>query len=219
MLNIALVDDHTLFRRSLSLLIRPFRGMKVVLEAENGEDFLEQLKEKMVDIVLLDIQMPKLDGFQTCKILHERYPNIKILIVSQLTTRECIHKVMELGAHGYFPKNADPEELETAIRSLEDKGFYYGQKLSEVMREALIWEKQHPPEQDFKGISLSEREVEIVKMVCREMNSGEIAELLCINRRTVEGHRTHIMQKTRSKNFIGVILFALRNHYFEIQDL
>jgi DNA-binding NarL/FixJ family response regulator len=219
MLRIGLVDDHKLFRKSLSLLINSFEDMEVVLEAEDGEEFMQKIYDNPIDIVLLDIQMPKMNGFEVCKILHKKFKKVKILIVSQLTTKECIHKVMELGAHGYFPKNADPDQLETAINSLESVGFYYGMELGLVMKEALLWEKNNPDKAAVSETSLTDREIQIVKMACLEKNSSEIAKALFITVRTVETHRTKIMQKTNSKNFIGVILFAMKYQYLHINDL
>lgn len=140
MLRIGIVDDHLLFRKSMTLLINSFEGMRVVIDAENGKQFLGQLSTNVIDVVLLDIQMPVMDGYETCKLLLSRFPEVKILIISQLTSRESIHKIMELGAHGYFTKNTNPEQLELAIRSMHEEGFYFGLELGTVIKEALLWE-------------------------------------------------------------------------------
>lgn len=107
-MNIAIVDDHQLFRKSLVLLVNTFEGVEVVLQAGNGKDFLEQLPGSAVELVLLDIQMPEMDGFETCKILREEYPEMYILIISQLTTKESIHKVMEMGVMVFSLKTLIP---------------------------------------------------------------------------------------------------------------
>ncbi|HLA55574.1 MAG TPA: response regulator transcription factor [Flavobacterium sp.] len=223
MLKIGIVDDHLLFRKSLALLINSFDGMEMAIDAENGRVFLDRLKSTPIDLVLLDIQMPEMDGFETCKILRKSYPDIKILIVSQLTTKESIHKIMELGACGYFTKNSDPEQLEFAIRSLQKSGFYFGQELGTVLREAILWEKQQNTSTAQKNIgndiSLSTRELEIIIMASKAYSSNEIADHLCLAIRTVETHRKRIMEKTKSKNFIGVVLYALRHNYLTIDDL
>jgi two-component system response regulator DegU len=219
MIRIAIVDDHQLFRKSLSLLISTFDSIHVAIEASNGKEFINALEETTVDLVLLDIQMPELDGYETCKILHELHPNIKILIVSQLTTKESIHKIMDLGAHGYFTKNSNPDQLEFAIKSLSDKGFYFGMELGEVLREAILWEKKAPKKAIDSTVFLSKRELEIIAMASHELNSAEIADRLCINIRTVETHRKRAMEKTHAKNFIGVILFALKHNYILLDDL
>ena len=219
MLRIAIVDDHQLFRKSLSLLISTFDGIQVVIEANNGKEFIETLEDTPIDLVLLDIQMPEMDGYETCKILHELHPDIKILIVSQLTTKESIHKIMDLGAHGYFTKNSNPDQLEFAIKSLSDKGFYFGMELGEVLREAILWEKKATKKVIDSTVFLSKRELEIISMASQELSSAEIADKLCINIRTVETHRKRVMEKTHAKNFIGVVLFALKHNYILLDDL
>jgi two-component system response regulator DegU len=142
MLKIGIVDDHQLFRKGLALLVNSFKDAEVALEAGNGKELLDLLETITIDILLLDIQMPEMDGYETCTIVRERYPNIKVLIVSQLTTREAVHKIMEFGAHGFFSKNSDPYQLEHAILSINDKDFYFGKELGTIIREAILWEKK-----------------------------------------------------------------------------
>lgn len=219
LIRVGIVDDHLLFRKSMTLLIDSYEGMKIVIDAENGRLFLNKLAHHSVDVVLLDIQMPVMDGYETCKQLLSRFPEVKILIVSQLSSRESIHKIMEIGAHGYFTKNSNPEQLELAIRSVHEEGFYFGIELGSVIKEAMLWEKKHPIKITTPRDLLSERELQIIKMICKEMKSKEIAEKLFINIRTVESHRKHIMDKTKAKNFIGVILYALKNQIISIDEL
>ena len=219
MLRIGIVDDHLLFRKSMTLLINSFEGMRVVIDAENGKQFLGQLSSNVIDVVLLDIQMPVMDGYETCKLLLSRFPEIKILIISQLTSRESIHKIMELGAHGYFTKNTNPEQLELAIRSMHEEGFYFGLELGTVIKEALLWEVKNPVDVVNVRDLFSDRELQIIRMICKEMKSKEIADKLFINIRTVESHRKHVMEKSNSKNFIGVILFALKNGILTLEEL
>jgi hypothetical protein len=218
-LRVGIVDDHKLFRKSLSFLINSFENTNVVLEAQNGLDLLDQIQDHTLDLLLLDIQMPGMDGFETCEHIRKHYPEMKVLIVSQLTTKESIHKVMELGAHGFFTKNSEPEQLENAIKSIRDKDFYFGQELGMVLREAILWEKNNKPKIMASSITISDREMDVIRMACKELSSIEIADRLHINVRTVETHRKRIMEKTNSKNFIGVILFALRHQLISIEEL
>lgn len=218
MLRIGIVDDHQLFRKSLAYLISTFQNVEVVLEAENGIKLFEILPLVKVDLLLLDIQMPEMDGFETCQILKKKYPKIKILIVSQLSSKESIHKVMEFGVNGFFTKNSDPEQLELAIRNIQKNDFYFGQELGMVLREAILWEKSNTTKRNLPLVTLSGREIDVIQMACKEFNSIEIADKLCINVRTVETHRRRMMDKTNSKNFIGVILFAIKNNYVSIDN-
>jgi DNA-binding NarL/FixJ family response regulator len=219
MTRIAIADDHQLFRRSLAALIDTFDDMQVVLQAEDGVQLLDQLAESAVDLVLLDLQMPNLDGFATCAIIKKEFPDIKILIVSQLSSRESIFKVMELGADGFFTKNSNPEELENAIISIRDKDFYFAEDLSEVLKDALLWDnKKHTNLTPSLNI-ITLREMDVIRMACKELNSQAIAESLCISIRTVESHRKKIIEKTGAKNFIGVVLYALKHNLLMVEDI
>lgn len=219
MLQIAIVDDHLLFRKSMTLLINSFEGIKVVIDAENGKVFLNKLKTTPVDVVLLDIEMPVMDGYETSKRILKSYPDIKILIVSQLSSRESIHKIMDIGAHGYFTKNSNPDQLELALNSIHTEGFYFGIELGAVIKEALLWEKNNPIDKKLPKHFFTERELEIIKLICKERKSNDIAKDLCITLRTVESHRKNIMDKSHAKNFIGVLLYALRNEHLVLDDL
>jgi two-component system response regulator DegU len=219
MLKVGIVDDHRLFRKSLALLIGTFVDTEVHIDACNGREFLDKLEDTPIDLVLLDIEMPEMDGFATCAYLREHYPEIKVLIVSQLTTRESIHKIMELGADGYFTKNSDPAQLEQAITSLHQNGFYFGMELGNVLREAILWEKKKLAKPADLPVALTPREIEIITMAARELSSTEIAAALNINVRTVDGHRNRLIEKTGAKNFIGVVLYALRHQFFLLEDL
>jgi two-component system, NarL family, response regulator DegU len=216
MIRVGLVDDHALFRKSLANLIDTFENVKVVLEASNGNELFEKLPKTNLDILLLDIQMPGMDGYETCEILNKKHPEIKILIVSQLTSNESVNKIIELGAHGYFTKNADPENLEYAINATYEKGFYFGVELSSLLKDAFQYEKIKTTTDATITVSFTNREIEIIKMAGKELSSIEIANQLGINARTVETHRKRIMEKVGSKNFIGVILYALKHEFISI---
>jgi DNA-binding NarL/FixJ family response regulator len=221
-MNIAIVDDHQLFRKSLALLVDSFEGISVAYQAENGREFLEKLASSPVDLVLLDIQMPEMDGFETCKILKEKYPDLYIIIISQLTTKESVHKVMEMGANGFFTKNSNPEQLEEAIKSVRDKGYYFGNELGSILRDALLWEKnanQSTIEYMSPEVSFTSREIDIIKLAAKEYSSREIADELSIAPRTVETHRRHLMEKTDSKNIIGVVIFALKYNLVKLSEI
>lgn len=219
LLRIAIVEDYILIRKSMMMLVDSFKGMKVVLDAGNGDSFLKQIVTCPVDIVLLDIQMPVMDGYETCRRLLKKYPEIKVLIVSQLITSQSIHKIMEIGAHGYFTKNSVPEKLEMAIRNLHKNGYYFGSEVDTVLRESILIEKKNFRDSIISEKKLTERELQVVSMICKAMTSQEIANQLFISVRSVEAHRRSIMEKTYSQNVIGVVLYVLKRGLISLDEL
>ena len=217
MLRIAITDDHTLFRKSLSLLVGSFENMQVVVEAANGKELLDKLESVQVDILLLDLQMPEMDGFETSLIINEKYPDIKILILTLQKEEDAIKKVMDQGVHGYFTKNTDPSELKNAIVKLSDGGFYFEKSLTDIMQNILkdsaIITKA--PE----SIIFTEREMDIVRLTLKEYSGTQIAYELSISPKTVEKHKRNLMEKTDSKNFIGVIRYALLNEFITLDEV
>lgn len=220
MLRIAIADDHKLFRKSLAALIGTFDGVEVVFETDSGSQYLELLKKHEVDIALLDIQMPEMDGYKLCGAVIKANPDIKVLMISQLSSKETIKHVMQSGAHGFVTKNSEPEQLELAIRNLDGEGFYLGPELGSVLKDLMLYQ-QSQPSNDFQPDSnfLSDREKEIIGLICKGKSSAEIADELFIHQRTVETHRQRMITKVGAKNFIGVIVFALKHNLLEIEDL
>lgn len=221
MIQVALVDDHQLFRKSLSLLIETFPDVEVVFDTDDGFGLLDKIRNTdLVHVVLLDIQMPIIDGFEMCALIKKVNPDVKILIVSQLATKEAVHKIMECGANGFFTKNSPPELLEQAIKGVVYNDYYFDMELAAVLREAILWEKKvNSGFTNSQQVNLTSREIEIIQMACKEMSSIEIGDKLCISTRTVEKHRKRMMEKTDSKNFIGVVLYALKTNAILIEDI
>jgi DNA-binding NarL/FixJ family response regulator len=218
MLKVAIADDHALFRKSLKLLVGGFENMEIVVEAANGKELLDQLKNTPVDILLLDLQMPEMDGFETCAQLNKLYPHIKILILTLINEEDTIKRIMNMGVNGYFTKNTDPFELENAIWKLEDKGFYYEQSLSSII-EKILESEQENSKNLVETPVFTERELEIIRLAAKEWSGKEIADKLCVSLKTIEAHKRNIMDKTHSKNFIGVITYALSHQLLSFSEL
>lgn len=218
MLRVAIVDDHALLRNSLNLMISSFDGIVVKFEAENGNDLLKKLEKEALDLVLLDVQMPEMDGFQTCLVLNHLYPSLKILMLSQLKDKNTIQKSLECGAHGYLTKNADSDQLQKAIFGLYKNEFYFDTEIAEALHDIILDDKKHPrPDNPFSDIT--EREFQLIRMVATGLTNVEVGEKLFINVRTVEAHRKRIMEKVAVKSFNNVILQALKFHYLSVEDL
>ena len=215
MIRIALADDQRLFRYGMSMLLRDMAGVQVVLECANGEELLAALKTTPVDIVLLDLEMPVLDGIETTKRIKQDFPQIpgvssgvKVLILSTHEENKFIYHLMDLGANGYVLKNAEPDEIDTAIRSVHANGFYFSELVSRVMLHGLVKKKQVKP--TFNEIDpLSERELEVLRGICRERTAAEIAEKMFVSPRTVDFHRNNLLLKTGARNTAGLVVYAM----------
>lgn len=219
MIKVAHIDDHTLLRKSLKLVVDSFQGMQVVCETGSGDELLHYLNHNDVDILLLDIQMPGVDGYELCKIIKVKFPELKILTVSQLTTREAVSKIMEYGAHGFFTKNARPEQLEIAIKSVMERDYYFDMTLSGILKEAIHWSDHQDVIPKPNGVELTPKEIEIIKWASQELSSKEIAEKMFISINSVDTHRKNILNKTGCKNFLGVVVWALKHKLISLDEI
>ncbi|MEO5584681.1 MAG: response regulator transcription factor, partial [Flavobacteriales bacterium] len=207
MINLALADDQRLFRKGLVMLLRDMAGARVVLECANGEELLLGLKKTKVDIVLLDLEMPVMDGVETMHRLRSEYPTLKVIILSSHDGENVIKHLMELGANGYMPKNAEPDEIDMAIRSVADTGYYFSDTVSNAMLHGLVKGKKVKP--TFEDIDpLSERELEVLRGICQERTTAEIGGKLFVSPRTVEFHRNNLLLKTGARNTAGLVVYA-----------
>lgn len=220
MFKIALVDDHELFRKSLIFVLEQLDSIEVVFDTNDGTLLLQYLQNNTVDLVLLDIQMPIMDGFTLCKKIKQLNSEIKILTVSQLTTKESIHQIFESGANGFFSKNSSTDSFKEAVLSMIEKDYYFDISLSDVVKEAMIWkEKQDNRNLILDKDILSSREKEIVFWSAKGLTCQQIAEQLFISKRTVEAHRKTIMEKTSCLNIIEVVVYGLKERIITLDDL
>jgi two-component system, NarL family, invasion response regulator UvrY len=209
MAKLILVDDHILLRNGLANLLKD-NGHEILLQADNGKDLIKQLSpEKLPDVILLDINMPEMDGYDTAKWIRSRYPSIKILALSMHDEEASILRMLRNGAKGYILKDSDPKELNAAINSLVQKGYYHSEIVSGKLM-GMINMIDH--ETGFKlGLKLNDREIEFLKYACMDLNYKEIADKMALSPRTVDGYRDTLYEKLRLKTRIGLVLFALKN--------
>jgi DNA-binding NarL/FixJ family response regulator len=210
MIKIAITDDHKLFRRGMNGMVSDFEEIEVLFEAGTGQELLDELKNTSIDLVLLDLEMPEMDGIATTPVLRDQFPDVKIIILTMHDDDQMIAHLMELGAHGYLLKDAEPEEVETAIRTTIENGFYFNERVSKAMLAGLVQKKKIKPTFSHQT-ELSEREVEVLKLICQEFTSQEIADKLFISKRTVEGHRNRLLEKIGAKNTVGLVVFAAQH--------
>jgi len=211
-INIALTDDEQLFRKGMQMILADIDEVDVVVEAANGRDLLEQLKgvDVPVHVVLLDLQMPVLDGIETTKLLHEQYPDSKVVILTTHYSKAFILNMIELGASAYLAKDAEPEQVIETVRGVAENGFYYDSYVMEVIRENMV--AGYPNKSvAFGPVKLTNREMEILQLVCQEKTTNEMAEELFLSPRTIEGHRNNLLEKTGAKNTAGLVIYAVKN--------
>lgn len=218
MIKIAIADDEALFRKGLCQIIKGFEGIEVILEASNGEQLLELLDkvDLIPEVLLLDLNMPKLNGIETSKKLRQFYPTIKIIVLSTYFSKAFIINMIELGAAAYLPKNSMPETVERTITDVMEKGFAYSHKVLEVIRENMIT-KSKPKTSILGVVELTQREREILQLICEEYKTEEIAQKLYISPRTVDGHRNNLLQKSGCRNTAGLVVFALQHNLVNLR--
>ena len=218
-IKIAIADDQKLFRKGITALIKSFEHMEVVFEAENGLELLSLCEnfENTPDIILLDLSMPEMNGLDALKVLKEKYPLISIIVLTSHELESFILATIQAGANGYLAKNAEPEEVEKAIREVYKNDFYFTLPMLEIMRKGLVKKTNliKLDEQDH----LTNREKEVLSLICEQLNSSEIAEKLFLSARTVEGHRNNLLLKTKSRNTAGLVLYALKHKLFDLDTL
>lgn len=207
MATIALVDDHTLLRKGLATLLKE-SNHEVLFEADNGKDFLQKLKiEALPDVVLLDINMPQMDGYETALWLREHHPDVRVLALSMYDDEMSIIRMLRNGVRGYLLKDSETQELKTAIQSVLTKGFYY----SDLVTGPLIRSVRDSDGASGKSLRLSDKEIEFLKYCCTEMTYKEIADKMYVSPRTVDGYREDLFKKLDCKSRVGLVMFAIRN--------
>jgi len=213
-IKLAVVDDHALFRNGLIGLLSDYKKLLVELEAENGIDFFKQLKRKnQVDVIILDLQMPEMDGFAVLKKLKISNPEIKVLVLTMHNEDEIIYELIELGAKGFLPKSAEIEEVVDAIHCIYDNDLYFNEEVSKKVIKKLA--KKQKAKKTILSEALTNREKEIMKMICDEYTIKEIADKLFISDRTVDSHKKNIFEKTNTKNTAGIVMYSVRTGIVE----
>jgi len=205
MIKVAIADDHALFREGIALLINSMTGIELSLSACDGHDLLDKLKSYPVDIVLLDLEMKILGGYETLIEIKKQFPSIKIIILSMHTEIKLISHLIHEGANSYLPKNVNLYELEFAIRQVYEMGYF----INPLVAKSIVKKVKVTNEYGLLLKSISARELEVLELICNEFTSKEIADKLCVSERTVEGYRKHLQEKLGVKTTVGVVLKAM----------
>lgn len=207
-LRVLVTDDHTLFRRGTKMLLESFSEVGHVDEAENGQEALTKLDNDFYDLILLDLDMPIMDGWQASKKIMKEFPDLKVIMVSMYDSLEIISDLIDLGVHSYLLKNAEPEEVRKAITYVMNNDFYYNQLVSTALQKRMNDGSRNaiPSRSD-----LSPREIEVLQLISQELTMKEIAEKLFVSEQTIHTHRKNLMRKTKAKNAVGLVKFALQH--------
>ena len=213
-IRVGIADDHKIFRKGVILSLRQYTNISFVLEAENGEDLLQQLENDQPDLVLLDLRMPGKDGIETTKEISKKYPQIKILIITMFEDERFVSPLMENGANGYLLKNAEPAEIKKAIMEAMVKGYYLNNFVNRVLLKKSTARIKNAPSLNNE-IILSDKEKEVVSLICREYTASEIADKMSISPRTVESIKDRLMERFGLKNTAGLVFFAVKNELID----
>ena len=206
-MRILLVDDHTLFRNGLKMLLDTLPGYEVTGEASNGRDFLDLIAKHDYDIVFLDIEMPEINGIDAARKAIEQKPELKIITLSMYGDEEYYDQMVDAGAKGFLLKNTNLQEVKTAIDTVMAGSNYFSQELMQnLLRNYKAIHETKDPDAE-----LSEREIEILLLICSGLSNQKIGDQLFISKRTVEKHRANILCKTNSKNTAGLVMYAIKN--------
>lgn len=210
---IAIVDDELLFVAGIKLLLEQQPNIEVCLTASNGQEFLDliETKDLEIDIVLLDLSMPILDGIDTLYKLNEQSFHGKVIILTSHYNEGMIIKLLDEGVSGFLSKSVNPEEVIKTVQQVAQRGFYIDDYIMQIIRDRRLLSRKRK----FKE-KLSKREIEVLKLICKQMTNKEISEQLYISNRTVDGHRNRIMEKTNSKNTAGMVIYAIENRLCEV---
>lgn len=206
-IRIAVVDDQKLFRGGLKMILAGADDFEVVFEAGNGVQFFERLAFEPIEIVILDVEMPGMDGIATLEKLQEEHPEIKVIMLTMHDSDRLINHLMQLGANGFLLKDENPEVVIEAVRRVAAEGIYFRDYVSKaLLKGGRAKNKPGGP----MSAKISDREMEVLKLICQEYTSKEIAEKLYLSSRTVEGHRRSLQEKTNSRNLVGLVLYAVK---------
>jgi len=211
-IKVAIADDHQIFRKGVILSLRQYTNIKFIFEAENGEDLIQKVSdnEDQPDVILMDLKMPVKDGIETTKYLNKHFPAIRIIILTMYEDERFVGHLMDSGANGYLLKSTEPSEIKKAISDVMRTGFYLNNFVNKVLIKKNYAKQKFNPNLNSE-IVISEREKEVLTLVCMEYTAQEIAQKMEISARTVEAIKDRLMERFGVKNSVGLVFYAMKN--------
>lgn len=211
-IRIAIAEDQSIFRNGLMKLLNDIDGFEVLVAVENGQLLVDALETTPVDLALIDFRMPVKNGIEATKEIRERFPELKVLLLSMYDDVEFVEMAIENGANGYLSKDDDAEEIQLAIRSAVETGYYLNDRTSKMFITKMIHSGKIQPAFEASAASVfNENELVILELICGEMTTQEIADKLFKSRRTIESARTMMMNKVGARNVVGLVMYAIQN--------
>ncbi|MFK8037279.1 MAG: response regulator [Crocinitomicaceae bacterium] len=213
-INIAIADDHQLFRTGLIQLIESLDAkFKIVHQVSDGVELQGALhNNSAIDIAIVDINMPKMDGFKTAEMLRDQFPDIKVLILTMNEDELSLVKMLKLGVRGYISKDIEPSELNLALNDIIEKGFYYNDELTKHLINAI----KHPEGHSKNGNKLSSQELKFITLACSEDTYEKIADIMCLSPKTIDGYRASVFDKLEVRSRVGLVMYAIKTGLVEI---
>ncbi|MBK7128305.1 MAG: response regulator transcription factor [Crocinitomicaceae bacterium] len=214
-IKIGVAEDQTLFRKGLINMLNSLSNIEVVIEAVDGQDMLNQLNNMEVHLVFLDYRMPNMNGIDAARTIRQRFPEVGILMLSMYDDEELIINAIENGAGGYLTKDDEPAEMERAIISVLNTGYYLNDRTSKILVRSLMHEGKITPrfKKDSSVIQFDPDQVEVIKLLSQEHSTKEIADILSKSERTIERYKSEILEKIGAKNSIGIVMYAVKHGY------
>ncbi len=207
---VAIADDHKIFRKGVILSLRQYTNIKFVQEADNGQDLIDGLAESNPEVILMDLKMPVKDGIETTKYINKHFPSIRIIILTMYEDERFVGHLMDSGANGYLLKSTDPGEIKKAISDVMRTGFYLNNFVNKILIKKNYAKQKFNPNLSSE-IVISEREKEVLTLVCMEYTAQEIAQKMEISARTVEAIKDRLMERFGVKNSVGLVFYSMKN--------
>jgi two-component system, NarL family, invasion response regulator UvrY len=208
-LRVAIADDHVLLRNALAALINNSGQCKVIFETSNGKELIQKINEEQIpEVVILDLNMPEMDGYQTAAYLQDKYPDVKVLMLTMYDSELILIRLLKAGVRGFMKKDIHPSELLFAVQSVHENGFYYSAQTSSKLA-GLFRDKDENP--ILNRIMMSETEIEFLKLSCTEMTYKEIAAAMKINPRAIDGLRDTLFTRLEIKSRVGLAMYAIKH--------
>ena len=210
LIKLAIADDYKIYREGLKLCFSTDKNLHILFEADNGEDLLLAVDKEQPDIIIMDLNMPLMDGMEATKQIRKKHPAIKILVITMYDNDKFIIHLMENGANGYLLKNAEPAEIIKAIYAVCENGYYFNDLVNKALLKKLVMKNNIKPSFN-QNIELTERELEVLALICEEKTATEIGKQIFLSARSVEGIRQRLIEKVGVRNTAGLVMFAVKN--------